>query len=209
MAVVNGYATLAHLRTHLGDSGTLLTAELLERALEAASRAIDRHTGRKFWLDAEVETRTYRPDDPYLAWVDDIGSTTGVVVRTDTTGDGTWATTWDAGDYQLEPLNADVFASTPYAWWRIAAIDDKTFPVREGGNQRRPTLQVTARFGWSEIPDEIEQACLLKAAALFKRKDSPNGVQGMGDFGVVRIGRNDPDVLGLLAPYRKLTVAAV
>jgi hypothetical protein len=42
---------------------------------------------------------------------------------------------------------------------------------------------------------------MLKAASLFKRKDAPFAVAGFSEFGAVRIGRNDPDVLELLGGY--------
>lgn len=212
MAVTNGYATLAEVREHFADPGTKLDAELVERALNATSRAIDAFCGRRFWLDAAAVTRTYRPDDPGEAWVDDIGTTSGLVIKTDTAGDGSWATTWETGDYQLEPLNADVAwdysngGSAAYAWWRIVAVDDKTFP----SPSRRATLQVTARFGWSAVPVAVNAACILKAAALFKRRDSPLGIAGFGGFGPVRISRQmDPDVAELLAPYVRVHVGGV
>lgn len=205
MAVVNGYASLAQLREHYADT-TNLTAALLERAINAASRAIDRYCGRRFWLDAAVTTRVYRPQDPYEVEIDDIGTSTGVIIKTDTTGDATWATTWDAADYQLEPLNSEVVAAgdtvTPYAWWRIAAIDDKTFPVV---TSRRTTLQITAKFGWSSVPVDVEEACILQAASLFKRKEAVFGVAGFGEFGAVRITRRDPDVVELLDPFVRVT----
>jgi hypothetical protein len=37
----------------------------------------------------------------------------------------------------------------------------------------------------------------------FKRYDSPTGVMGFGDLGVMRVGRVDPDVEKLLMPFRK------
>lgn len=198
--VVNGYCTEAELREQFRDADSILTTVLLERAINAASRAIDKFCGRRFWQDATVQTRVYQADDAYLAWVDDISTSTGLIVRTDTSGDGSWATTWDAADYRLEPTNADADGQA-YAWWRLVAIDDKTFPVSE----LRTTLQVTARFGWSAVPDEVNQACILRAAALFKRKDSPDGVAGFGDFGAVRISRfRDPDVVELLDPFRRM-----
>lgn len=209
MSVANGYCTLAELRTHIGDSGSNLSTELLERAINATSRAIDKHCGRRFWLSAQVETRVYRPDDAYTAWVDDIGTSTGLVVKTDTTGDATWATTWASTDYQLEPLNVSSVASgdtvTPYAWWQLTAIDRYTFPV----HPRRTTLQVTAKFGWSSVPVEITSACLLKSASLFKRREAPFGVAGIGDFGPVRIGPKDYEVRALLDTYIKIGVGAV
>lgn len=197
------YATVADMREHLSDSGSNLDAELLERVLIAASGAIDAYCGRRFWQDLEATTRTYRPGSSSVAWVDDISTDDGLIVKTDTSGDSSWATTWDTDDYQLEPLNSDVDGSA-YAWWKIAAIDAKTFPTAG----RRPTLQVTARFGWSSIPTAVEQACILKAASLYKRKEAPFGIAGFGDMGVVRIGRRDPDVVELLNPLVRVDLGA-
>lgn len=204
MAVTNGYCTVAQLREHFADDTSLLTTALLERAINATSRAIDKFTGRRFWVDPTVQAKVFRPDDAYEADVDDISTTTGLIVATDTTGDGTFATTWASTDYQLEPLNANTDA-TAHAWWRIVAVDRYTFPVE----LRRTTLRVTAKFGWSAIPDEVEEACLLRAASIFKRKEAIFGVAGFGDFGVVRIGRQDPDVMDLLHRFIKIGVGAV
>lgn len=200
MAVTNGYCTRAQLQEHFGDTITAIDVDLLDRAINAASRAIDRHCGRRFWMDAAVVARQYRPGDAYSVFVDDIATSAGVIVKTDTTGDGTYATTWDSNDFDLEPRNAAVVASgstgDAYSFWQITAIDDKTFPLHD----RRATLQVTAKFGWSAVPVDVEEACILKAASLLKRKDAPFGVAGFGDFGVVRI-RRDEDVFRLLHPY--------
>lgn len=204
MAVTNGYCTLPELQQHFGDAGSKLDEDLLSRAINATSRAIDRFCGRRFWQDASVQAKVYRPRDGDIAWVDDISTTTGLIVATDDNGDGTYETTWASTDYQLEPLNANTEA-VAYAWWRITAIDRYLFPV----DSLRSTLQVTARFGWSAVPDEVNEACILRAAAIFKRKEAVFGVAGFGDFGVVRIGRRDPDVMELLHPYIKIGVGAV
>lgn len=204
MAVVNGYATVAELREHFGDTGSLLTTALLERAINATSRAIDKHTGRRFWQDSTAQSKVYRVDDAYEADVDDISTSTGLIVATDSGGDGTYATTWAATDYQLEPLNADT-DDVAYAWWRIVAVDRYQFPI----HARRATLRVTAKFGWSEIPHEVNEACLIRAAAIFKRKEAIFGLAGVNGFGEVRIGRNDPDVVDLLHRFIKIRVGAV
>lgn len=203
MALVNPYCSVQELRDQFGDDGSTLATSHLERAINATSRAIDQHCGRRFWLDAAVVARVYRPRDAHRVLINDIGDTTGLIVKTDTTGDGTFATTWDAEDYDLEPRNADVVASgdtgAPYSFSRIVAIDDKSFLV----DSRRATLQITAKFGWSAVPDDVTEACILKAASLFKRREAPFGVAGFGDFGVVRI-RKDPEVMDLLGPYVRI-----
>jgi hypothetical protein len=202
MAITNGYCTLQELQGHFGDAGAKLDETLLERAVNATSRAIDRFCGRRFWQDSVAQAKVYRPRDADIAWVDDISTTTGLVIATDDDGDGTYETTWATTDYQLEPLNANT-ESVAHAWWRISAIDRYTFPLHD----LRTTLQVTARFGWSAVPAEVTEACILRAAAMFKRKEAVFGITG--SFGDVRISRKDPDVMDLLHPYIKLSVGAV
>jgi hypothetical protein len=198
------YATVPELRSSLADERMALDAGQLEQALRSASRAVDDYCSRplrRFWLDPSATVRTYRPTDPWCATVDDIGSTTGLVVKTDSAGDGTWATTWTIGtDFQLEPLNAAANGGA-YAYRKIVAIGTKTFPYPSGYGGQRPTLQVTARHGWSQVPDPVREATLLTAARLYRRKDAPFGVAGFDDFGPVRITRQDSDVVALLAPY--------
>lgn len=204
MAVTNSYATVAQLRTHFGDSGSTLTTELLERALDSTSRAIDKVCGRRFWIDPSVQTLTFDPEFTDLAFVDDIATTTGLVVKTDSAADGTYATTWTIGtDFRLGPRNSDKHGPT-YAWTRLEVIGTKAFPV----GQTIDALQVTAKFGWSEIPDEVEQACLIRAAAIFKRKESIEGFRGFDALGVVSITRRDADVWSLLYPFMRLGVGA-
>lgn len=202
MAVVNGYCTVAELRTHLGDTGSALTTELLERAINSTSRAIDRYTQRRFWQDTDVTTKTFMVSDATEVYVDDISTRTGLVVKTGTDG-ATFGTTWATTDYVLEPRNADVYDTDddadPYAFYLLRAISGRAFTP----HSTRPTLQITARFGWSAVPYEVNEACVLKAATLFSRKDSPHGIAGVDGFGPVRISRaGDPDVAALLAPFR-------
>ncbi len=209
MSVVNGYTSLDEIRDQIGDAGSRADGDLISKAINAASRAIDKYCGRRFWQDAEVTTRNYPIDDPTVAWVDDISTTTGLVVKTDPTFDGSFGTTWGASDYQLEPLNVDVAAAAdtgdPYAQWRISAVGRYAFPI----HARRATLRVTARFGWSAIPDDVNEAAIIKTVRLFRRKDAPFGVAGFGEFGVVRINQGDPDILDMLRPYRRQSLGAV
>lgn len=205
MTIEHGYADEAQLRTHFGDEGTVLTQELVERAVESASRAVDLFCGspsRRFWLDGSAVTRRYRPTDPYEVYVDDIGSTSGLEVKIDTTGSGTFDTTLVEGtDYELHPLDADQQGLAAYAWTSIMLYGDG-YAFLTG--TRRPSVQVTAKFGWAAVPKAIEEGTLLKAANLFKRKEAPFGVAGFGELGVVRIGRNDPDVIDLIERFVRI-----
>ena len=203
MAVVNGYCTTAQLRTHLEDAASTLSTELLERAINASSRSIDRHCQRRFWLDTATAVRTFIVAQSDSVYVDDIGTRTGLVVKIGIDGINYPTTLTTDTDFVLEPRNADKFAGSSidaYAFWQLRMVGSQRLYV----DCARPTLQITARYGWSAVPSEVEQACILKAASLFKRKDAPFGVAGFGEFGAVRITRADPDVIDLLAEYRVL-----
>ena len=121
--------------------------------------------------------------------VDDIGSLTDLVVKTGRPG--AFTTTIDSANYWLQPLNA-LAASKPYEW----VYTDDAFSI-----QAYPTVEVTAKWGWPAVPAEIKDATLLMAPRLFARKDSPTGVAGFGDYGVVRVTASDADVARLLSPY--------
>src|ERR1044072_2267132 len=106
----------------MSDTNDVAPAEMLERALNSASRWIDRVCGRRFWLDSAVQTLTFATDCVTdLVWIDDIGTTTGLIVKTDELGDGSYNTTWTSGtDFRLEPRKADKHGGS-YAWRGIAA----------------------------------------------------------------------------------------
>lgn len=209
MALTNAYCTVAQLRTQFGDTGSLLSLELLERAINATSRAIDKFCGRRFWIDTQVQTLTFDAEFDDLVWLDgenDIATTTGLIVKTDSTGNGTYASTLTLGtDFRLAPKDA-ASKGPAYGWTRLEILKKTTgyyFPIGEDA------VQVTAKFGWSAIPDGVEQACILRAAAIFKRNEAIFGVQGFPELGIVRITKKDPDVLELLQDYVKMTVGAV
>jgi hypothetical protein len=65
-------------------------------------------------------------------------------------------------------------------------------------------VQITGTFGWSAVPNSVIQACVIQASRLFKRSESPMGVAGYGDLGVMRITSKylDGDVTQLLDDYR-------
>lgn len=198
--LTNAYATEAQFREHMGDTGNKLVADQLIRALNASSRAIDKFCFRRFWQDTDLVVRKYRPRDEEWVVVDDIMTAAGLVIATGT--DGTFGTTLTASDYELGPLNA-VADGRPY--WSISS-PTAAFPV----SKTRATVQITTRFGWTPTPDEVEEACLIKSAKLFGRKDSRDGVRGFTEFGPVRVSRfEDPDVVDLLEDFVRNTVPEV
>jgi hypothetical protein len=208
MALTNAYTDLTTFKAYMGISGSTLDTQLT-MALNAASRSIDNYCQRKFWLDATAVARTFQPASLSFIELDgDIGSLTDLVIKSGASGDGTFSTTWAAADYQLYPVNAPYAFPEAEPWTAIRAVGTKTFPwLVNTWLTHLDRVQVTAKWGWPAVPDAVTQACLIKAARLFGRKDSPQGIAGFGDFGPVRITRGeDADVVGLLNPYRRIPV---
>lgn len=193
------YVTVAELRRELGARPGQLDDGLLGKAVRAASRSIDNHCHRRFWLDPIPVARQFRPNDWMLVEVPDIGSTVGLAVATDDLGTGSFSTVWTIGtDFILEPLGADADGGA-FRWWQITAVGTRRFPVRTW--TARPALQVTARWGWSAVPEPVREAATLLAMRLYRRKDTPLGFEGFADFGAVRITRTDPDIAEQLSDF--------
>ncbi len=202
---VDEYCTINEVRNQLQDIKTQLDEVLILRAVKAASRAIDAWcsndvpNARKFWLDESASARYFRCENRVTVWFDDFGTTDGLIVQTDDDDDGVYETTWTLGaDFQLGPINSAV--SSPHAFWQLNAVGpSKRFPVYE----RRTGLKITAKWGWTATPVEVKQATLIRAVALFLRKDSPYGIAGSNEYGGMRISKFDTDVVSLLRPYLK------
>tara|TARA_R110002124_G_scaffold36532_2_gene117639 strand:- start:2647 stop:3261 length:615 start_codon:yes stop_codon:yes gene_type:complete len=204
MAISNGYATLADVKAAARVTDTFDDG-LFEVAIESASRDIDAYCERVFY-NAGSLTRVYIPTDIYRLETDDLVSVT--TIKSDTNGDGGFNQTWAATDYQLEPLNGIAGGIvTPYT--RIRAVGDFLWPVYEPRdiNAGQASVEITGVFGFASIPMAIKQATILASLRAYKRYESPTGVLGFSDVGVVRIGRLDPDVQRLIDPYRKFLLA--
>jgi hypothetical protein len=204
MAITNGYVSLSEVKSALRITDNE-DDDLLELSIEAASREIDGYCERIFY-NAGTATRVYIPTDNFLTETDDLVTVTQL--RTSSTGES-FDTTWNLStDVQLEPLNG-VSGGLAQPYTRLRAIGDYLFPVWDprNVNANEATVQVTGVYGWASVPKAIKQAALLLSLRQFKRYDSPLGVAGFGDIGVVRVGRFDPDVESLVSPYRKVRMA--
>jgi hypothetical protein len=193
--MANEYGGLDALKLRLNIEPTDTSRDtLLMSALGAASRGVERATGRRFWLDTDPVARTYNQRrrlvgevDGEMLLTDDIGSVDGMVVESGTAGGSFTAVT----DYETWPENA------------LADGEPVTALLRVFGIWAVPgmRIRVTTRFGWPAVPDPVDEAALIQAARLFRRKDSPEGVAGSSEWGVVRVSRRDPDVWNLIEPY--------
>lgn len=158
---------------------------LVDIALAAAARAIYRRTGkRRFDKDPAPTTRILdvrgrqvwdRRLCAYRLMTPDIATAAGIEIKSE---DGT-------ASYLVKPVYPDS-PDEP-----IQGLIG-TFPDR---------IALTAQFGWPEVPDDIIQAHLLQAMRYYRRKDSPEGIAGSAEWGLVRVPRVDPDVEEMIQDY--------
>jgi hypothetical protein len=207
MAIVNGYATLTQIKNYMSISDNT-DNDLLEDLIESASRSIDRMANRRFYLDTTASARLYRAYSDIFVYVDDIGTTSNLAVALDINGNGTYTKTLTLNqDYILDPLTASSLGR-PFTQLTMVS-NTETWPIFPGLTQNglRPGVQVTARWGWPSVPDDINMACLILTADLYKRKDAPGGILGLGDLGVVRMSPIGRDVTAMVRAYKKEVIA--
>jgi hypothetical protein len=193
---MTAYATTAQIKAGLRIAVTdTIDDTLLGSCGTAASALIDGYVGRTFSTFGTA-TRYYAADDPWVLQIDDLGGT-ALTLQTSSSLNNTYDLTWAPTDYQLEPLNGIVDGqSFPYT--RIRAIGNYAFPTFAS----YVGVKLTGVFGFASVPAVVTQACIIQAERLFKRLDSPLGVAGYGDMGVMRVSSKlDADVAMLLAPY--------
>lgn len=184
MAYVTAQELAQHLNMLLEPSEPEDAA--LQRAVDAASGAVDEYCGRSFAVAGTAAARRYRTGGMDRATIDD--ATTVTLVEESSDGQ-TW-TTRASTDWWTEPLNA-------------AALAKPITSVRTSGSFPE-WLRVTGTWGWTAVLADVKQATLIKAAKLYRRKDSPEGMEGGDGFGFVRISRyEDGDVQLLLNPLRR------
>jgi hypothetical protein len=198
------YTSVEELKSRLNITDTVSDFEL-ELAVQAAARAVESYCGRFFYQIAE--TRTYVPYDLYELPVDDLVSVTSMA--TDQDGDGVFEQSWVAGtDFQLSfgiwEFNANVTGEArPYTHIRaINAVGGGKFFPYTWPFSRLDRIQIIGVWGWPTVPYRVKQATLQVASELFKLKDSPFGLAGTSEFGMVRLPRGgNPYVASLLCDY--------
>lgn len=71
----------------------------------------------------------------------------------------------------------------------------RTLPVAGDASADPTTDPIVLLDEW---PAYVEYGSTLLAARLFKRRNSPAGVESFGEFGAVYVMRNDPDIAQML-----------
>lgn len=196
------YASLSDLKTWLGRDDTDDDA-ILDGVLAAASRAVDKACDR-FFYQLPALTRTFTADGADYLSIPDLVSVSSIA--TDVDGDRVYETAWTAGSYDLTPDNA-ADEGLPYTAIRTVILRPSFwFPTFRRG------VRVTGTWGWPAVPDGVATATLILATRLFRRTDTPLGMTQaitVSGASMVRIPENDPDLMPLLAPFRRLGLSAV
>ncbi len=189
------YVRTAELRSYL-DVADGIDDAAMQRAIEAASRTVDREANRQFGKVKAAQTREFEGTwnnrlGVYVVEVDDIQDTTGLML---TVSGSTLATT----EYRMWQPNA-LANGRPYERVHVRRLTPDDLGKGPG------TLSVSALWGWSSIPETIKEATLMQASRFFARSDSPFGVAGSPELGneLRLLDKADPDVALMVRSYSR------
>jgi len=154
--LTEAYVTVPEYKARVTKTITTDDDEILAQ-LVAVSRFLDGKLGRSFGQDSAVATRTYDGNGRVRLWLDDISTSTGLIVVADLDGD--YAFTDETAlvldtDFWLGPLGADK-ASEPSPW-QFLEVHPLSTRLSVWPYQRR-SVQVTAKFGWPAVPAAIKE----------------------------------------------------
>ncbi len=200
------YATKGELKTWVKVPALNTDFDtLMDLALSAASREIDKASNRSFVTTLSVaEARTYTAEwdskkQRYVVEIDDLMSLTSLAVELDLDGSGDFTTDVTAADCVGFPYNA---SQKERPWTHLILPESTSASVRPGA------VRITAKWGWTAVPDAVKQACLMQASRIFNRKDSPYGIAGSpqadGGGELRLLAYLDADVAVLLKSVKRL-----
>lgn len=153
--------------------------ELLNEAIESASREVDERTHRYFGKEETTSTRTYDVDGYGLLMIDDAIS--GTVELEGYTG------------FKALPRNGIVNGTPGHPITRL-----EHWAFWDGC-----VVEVTAQWGWENVPAVVREATKMLAAETFMSKDTPLGYKGSEQIGVVIMRERVPTLKKLEFYSRK------
>jgi hypothetical protein len=199
----------------------------IQLAIHCVSGWINRYCGRTFYQ--LQESRTYMPDNFWEIPVDDIaaGTAGNTVVAVDYDGDGVYETNWGTpapplgsnpafsyytlkigspSNYE-DNFNPNAAGGVPRPYNQLQAL---MLPGATGTNgawlppvwpyTHLNRVKVTANWGWDYVPPEVTMASHMLVTDIYKSKDTPWGMAGSAETGMVRVSSN-PWIVELLKSY--------
>lgn len=204
------YVGKTEFKARLGLSGTAQD-DNIDRAIDASSRLVDRYCQRRFYQDESATIKYFNPISTVFVDVPDISTTTGLEVKLDTTDDGTYDTTLTLDtDFYLRPINP-LHEKTVSGTAHYHPFTELRILETRSSERFEPlinkNIKITAKFGWSRVPDAVKEATVIQATRIWKRKDTPFNVFGNESTGTVELfNKFDPDAKELLKGYRRLSL---
>lgn len=189
MAIGDPYITRAQLKRILSiDADDTSEDEDVDRALRGAGRALEKRSGwPTFWKTDGPETRTVSVD--------------GRLARIRRSG------------YAYDKLLLRNGIASPVGFV-VAGVSSPVLMPEECFDEDEPadsirlpigtsyggvgTLDITAVWGWPDVPADIIMANQMQAHRFYDRKGSPGGLAGSAEWGISRIPALDPDVIAIL-----------
>lgn len=200
MALGDAYATPEELaaRTGAPDDGSYAAL------LDTASRLVETFTGRQFnKLDDEYGTaRRFRALDPERLPVDDFHTEDGLEVVVD-------GVEWMLNDdFEPRPFDGIVNGQEGWPFFDLMGVA-RRWPV----GRRRATIEVTAQWGWAEVPAAIVESTLRLARVLWDtsssgesgriKSETISGYSVSYQLPELDTGLSVPPELILAVPYRR------
>lgn len=159
----------------------------IDTCLRGARAAIEARTWPTFWKTPTAETRTIDVTGKVLPVRTSTYSCMKVLLRDGIASSAGFAVS-GYGSARLGP-SSSVADGRPY--------DTIILPWGSSFGTYG-TLDVTAQWGWPEVPDDIVWAHQMQSNRYYRRKGSPEGIAGSAEWGLTRIPALDPDVLSIL-----------
>jgi hypothetical protein len=213
-------------RLSISNSDTANDYEI-QLAIQCVTNWINEYCGEHFYQITEA--RTYMNDNIYTLPIDALVSTPSIVsntvVKLDYSGSGVFSTNWGAPSFAGSPGSNPTYtfklgteqrrdnwninaAGVPRPYRQLQVLSGLN-NASSGPGEWLPfiwpftfedRIQITGTWGWNFIPPNVQNAAMMLAVDLFKSKDAPWGVAGIGDLGIVKVQSN-PWVVELLRPY--------
>jgi hypothetical protein len=189
-----------------------------------ANGLVSHNCGRHFYQVQEA--RTYMPDTIWELGIDDLapGKASATTVNLDYDGDGIFETAWgnpappvgtgsiyqlklgDPSNYQ-DNYNPNAAGGVARPYTQLQALMIPGAIATNGAwlpfvwpYSHLNRVEVVGTWGWDYVPPEVQQASLMLCTDIYKSKDTPWGMAGTAEVGLVRVQSN-PWVVELLRPY--------
>lgn len=187
----------------------------MQAACLAATATIHQLCGQVFYQT--VEARTFSYESIYEMFVDPFIAGSITEFALDYNGNGVYDAIWTEGqDFQALRYNERYNTrwkgeERPHDFIRVLLASENGLPAPAGDGflpfvwayTPNDRVKITATWGWKQVPNAISRATLLLAVDLFKMKDTPWGIAGTGETGMVKVQSN-PQIMELVADYREV-----